>query len=282
MATEQLPKLSKLLFSSFLTASKGVKIGKTDFALTKTYDNIKLDTSNIKKYNTFFDIKSPLPVTYLYIAAMRSQLAVMNDKTFPIALMGLVHLGNTLEIKDKIDTSKSLKLETSVLVPTKEEGSLFPVLHVNFYQDNKVVATCSSNYIAKRKRKTEKKAEEEPVVTPEPKTPFYTEELFFPKNIGFKYAKISGDYNPIHLFSFFAKNFGFKSSIAHGWCSASRVFAMVEKQKQKELKYITVNFKTPIALPGKVKVELYNNPDGSTGFKVVNKKDEMCLEGTIS
>jgi acyl dehydratase len=282
MATEKLPTLSKLLFSSFRTGSKGVRIGKTDFSLTKVYDDIRIDINNIKKYDEFFDIKSPLPVPYLYLIAMRSQLAVMNDKTFPIALMGMVHLGNTIEIIDKIDMSKPLKLETSVLVPTKEEGSLFPVLNVKFFQDTKLVATCGSNYIAKRKRKTEKKAEEEPIIEQQKSTPFYTQELMFPKGIGFKYARISGDYNPIHLSSFFAKNFGFKSSIAHGWCSASRVFAIIEKQKQKELKYITVNFKTPITLPEKVKVELYNNPDGSTGFKVVNKKDEMCLEGSVS
>lgn len=282
MTTEKLPKLSKLLFSSFLTASKGVKIGSSDFSLTKTYADIKLDGSNVKKYNSFFSIKASLPVPYLYIIAMRSQLALMNDKSFPIALMGLVHLGNELRIIEKIDTSKPLKLETSVLVPAKEEGSLFPVLHVKYFQGNKLVATCESNYIAKRKRKTEKKAETEEMAEPvEARKVIHTEDLTFPKDIAWKYARISGDYNPIHLSSFFAKNFGFKSSIAHGWCSASRVYAIVEKIKQKELNYIKVTFKTPIPLPQKVKVTLYENTDGTTGFRVTNKKDEMCLEGTV-
>lgn len=282
MATETLPKQGKLLFSSFLSASKGVKIGKTDFKLTKTYDGVKFDSSNVKDYNKFFDIKAPLPVTYFFLAAMRSQLALMNDKTFPIAVMGIVHLSNKIEVFDAVDLSKPLKLETSVIVPTKEEGSLFPTLSVKFYQGSKHVATCDSFYIAKRKKKSEKKKEEAPVEEAPKKTVIHSEELVYPKNIGWKYAKVSGDYNPIHLFSFFAKNFGFKSSIAHGWCSASRVYAIAERLKNKHFKFIDVTFKTPIPLPDKVKVEYYDEANGAVGFKVINKKGEMCLEGTLS
>lgn len=282
MASEQLPKQGKLLFSSFLNASKGVKMGNTDFSLTKTYEGVNIDVKNVKKYCEFFDFKSPFPVTYLFIISMRSQLAVMNEKSFPIAVMGMVHLGNSFDLLSKIDTAKPLKVETGVSIAAKEEGSLFPIVKTNFYQDSTLVATGEGHFIAKRKRKTEKKAEETIAPEPEKKTAFYTQELVYPKNIGWKYAAVSGDYNPIHLSSFLAKNFGFKSAIAHGWCSASRVLAAVEKQKQKELKHIEVNFKTPIFLPDKVKLELYNNPDGSTGFKVINKKDEMCLEGTVN
>ena len=282
MATEKLPSLMSLLFASFGTSKKGVKIGSSDFTLTKTYGNYHIDTKNLKRYNAFFSIKSEFPVTYLFLISMRSQLAVMNDKTFPISVMGLVHLGNTFDMKSKIDISKALNMETTVTIPAKEEGSLFPTVKTNFYQDNKLVAEGEGFFIAKRKRKTEKKAEE----TPEPEAPkrtaFYAEELVYPKNMGWKYAAVSGDYNPIHLSSFLAKNFGFKSSIAHGWNSASRVFACVEKQTGKELKSIKVNFKTPIALPDKVKLELYKEAYGSTGYKVTNRKDEMCLEGVIA
>lgn len=282
MASEKLPSLSSLLFASFLTSSKGVRIGSTDYSLTKTYDNYVIDTKNLKKYNDFFGIKSQFPVTYLFLISMRSQLAVMNDKTFPISVMGLVHLGNKFDLKSKINVSQPLKIETTVTVPTKEEGSLFPVVKTNFYQDNKLVAQGEGFFIAKRKRKTEKKAEEVQEPEPAKKTPVYTEELVYPKNMGWKYAAVSGDYNPIHLSNFFAKNFGFKSSIAHGWNSASRVFAVIEKQTGKELTSIKVNFKTPIPLPDKVTLELYNEPDGSTGYKVINKKGEMCLEGFVS
>ena len=282
MATEKLPALSKLLFSSFLTGKKGVKIGNSDFTLTKVYDDIKIDKGNVKKYNEFFSINDSLPLTYLYLLAFPSQLALMTSKTFPISVMGLVHLGNTLEFKAKMDLSKPVRMETSALIPTKDEGSLFPILGVKFFQGDTLVATCSSNYIAKRKRKTEKKAEEEMMPEPEKRTAVYTENLKFTPAIAFKYARISGDFNPIHISSFLAKNFGFKSSIAHGWCSASRVFSIIEKHKKKELKYITVNWKTPILLPGDVKLELYDNADGSTAFKVTNKKDELCLEGSVS
>lgn len=282
MASEKLPKLGKLLFSSFLTGSKGVRMGNSDFTSTKTFEGVKIDTSNLNKYKDFFGMNDNVPLTYLYLLAFPSQLALMTSKEFPIAVMGLVHLGNTLEFKAKMDTTTPVRMETSSLIPTKEEGSLFPVLSVKFYQGQTLVATCTSNYIAKRKRKGEKKAEEAPAPEPARRTPSYTENLTFTQSIALKYARISGDFNPIHVSKFLAKNFGFKSSIAHGWCSASRVFSIVAKHRKKEMNYITVNWKTPILLPGDVKLELYDNADGSTDFKVENTKGELCLEGKIS
>ena len=56
MATQKLPALSKLLLSSFLTGSKGVKIGKTDFALTKIYDDIKFDVNNFRHRNVLIGV----------------------------------------------------------------------------------------------------------------------------------------------------------------------------------------------------------------------------------
>ncbi len=282
MATEKLPSLSKLLLAGFLTAKKGVKIGNTDFKMSKVFNDVNIDKNNVKKYNDFFNINDSLPLTYLYLLAFPSQLSVMTSKQFPISVMGLVHLGNTLEFKAIMDIEKPVRMETSTLIPTKEEGSLFPTFSVNFFQGTTLVATCSSNYIAKRKRKSEKKAEEEVLPQLEKRVPIYTENLTFTQRIAFKYARISGDFNPIHISPFLAKSFGFKSSIAHGWCSASRVFSIIEKHTKKELKYITVNWKTPILLPANVKLELYDNTDGSTAFKVTNKKDELCLEGSVS
>lgn len=282
MATDKLPSLTRLLFAGFLTSSKGVKGSKTDFTLTQINDNIKIDMENVKKYNAYFNLNDTFPLTYLYLLAFPSQISLMTNKKFPITVMGLVHLGNTMELKAEIDTSKPLKLETSALIPAKEEGSLFPVFKVNFVQDGTVVATCTSNYIAKRKRKGEKKGGKKVEPEAEKRTAAHTQEMSFTKKSIFQYAKISGDFNPIHISAFLAKSFGFKSSIAHGWCSASQVLSIAEKHKGKKLKYITVDWKTPILLPGKVKVELFDNEDGTTDFLVTNAKGETCLDGSVS
>lgn len=43
-----------------------------------------------------------------------------------------------------------------------------------------------------------------------------------PYNIGKRYAKVTGDYNPIHVSNLAAKLFGFKRAIAHGMWSVAR------------------------------------------------------------
>ena len=48
------------------------------------------------------------------------------------------------------------------------------------------------------------------------------------KDLGRRYAAISGDYNPIHLGALSAKLFGFKQAIAHGMWSKARCLAALD------------------------------------------------------
>jgi acyl dehydratase len=254
---------------------------KGDYHIERTYDNVTLDLKAIKKFSDFFGIKAKIPAAYFFTLTMRSQLALMCDKTFPFPLMGIVHLTNTINVVGDLDPKKPVDLETIVDLPYKEEGSLFPEVAINIKQNGKTVIKCTSSYIKIRKRKgpkIEKKAEE----VPARRKADYTEELKYADNIGWKYAAVSGDYNPIHLIGAFAKSTGFPSTIAHGWCSLTKVFTIIEKQTGKDLKNISVAFKTPVPIPNTLSLELYNNEDGSTDYAVYNKKGELNLEGTIS
>ena len=49
-----------------------------------------------------------------------------------------------------------------------------------------------------------------------------------PADIGRQYAKVSGDYNPIHLSAVSAKLFGFPTAIAHGLWNKARTLAALE------------------------------------------------------
>jgi hypothetical protein len=46
-------------------------------------------------------------------------------------------------------------------------------------------------------------------------------------NLGLRYAKVSGDLNPIHLFKWLAKLFGFKQNIVHGMWTKSYCISML-------------------------------------------------------
>jgi acyl dehydratase len=55
-----------------------------------------------------------------------------------------------------------------------------------------------------------------------------------PHNLGRQYAALSGDYNPVHLWPWSAKLFGFKKPIANGMYSIAKVQASIEDRMDKK------------------------------------------------
>jgi acyl dehydratase len=72
-----------------------------------------------------------------------------------------------------------------------------------------------------------------------------------PDDAGRRYAKVSGDVNPIHLSGLTAKAFGFKRAIAHGMWVKARVLGALAGRLPDELN-IDVGFRKPLFLPSTV------------------------------
>jgi acyl dehydratase len=70
-----------------------------------------------------------------------------------------------------------------------------------------------------------------------------------PANTGRRYASISGDYNPIHLFDRTAQWFSFKQCVAHGMWSLARCVGLGESYLPAYPLEIDAQFKLPIYLP---------------------------------
>ena len=70
-------------------------------------------------------------------------------------------------------------------------------------------------------------------------------------DLGRRYAAVSGDRNPIHLYALTAKALGFKRQIAHGMWSKARCVAALENRLPDAVT-VEVAFRKPIFLPGKV------------------------------
>ncbi len=77
--------------------------------------------------------------------------------------------------------------------------------------------------------------------------------LEVPGDTGRRYAAVSGDYNPFHLYGFLAKLFGFPRPIAHGMWTLARALAWLEEQQSVPgLHHVDVSFKRPLLMPGSV------------------------------
>ena len=82
---------------------------------------------------------------------------------------------------------------------------------------------------------------------PDPEIPAETQWRVQP-NLGRRYAAVSGDRNPIHLFKLTAQAFGFPRQIAHGmWAKAAALSEL--QDKLPDAFTVRVDFRKPLLLP---------------------------------
>jgi hypothetical protein len=94
-----------------------------------------------------------------------------------------------------------------------------------------------------------------------PTVPSDARELAFlrlPANAGLDFAKLTGDFNPIHWVPAYARASGFKSCILHGFATMSRSIAALDRAvfagDVSKLRSIDARFTRPLQLPAKVGV----------------------------
>ena len=74
-----------------------------------------------------------------------------------------------------------------------------------------------------------------------------------PAGAGRRYARVSGDYNPIHLWPWTARPFGFRAPILHGFATAARAaHGLIEQRLGGDpaaLRRMRIAFRAPLPLP---------------------------------
>jgi acyl dehydratase len=97
---------------------------------------------------------------------------------------------------------------------------------------------------------------------------------------GRRYARVSGDYNPIHLWPWTARPFGFRAPILHGYATAARTAHALIAQRLRgdpaALRRMRIAFRAPLPLPCTAALQVRDDggehrfrvasPDGSTVY----------------
>jgi acyl dehydratase len=71
------------------------------------------------------------------------------------------------------------------------------------------------------------------------------------------FALLTGDFNPVHWSSPYARAMGFKTTILHGFASMARVYAALEAALgPRKLEVLDLRFTRPVTLPGRIAIFL--------------------------
>lgn len=246
------------------------------------YNNHKVDLAHLAEYCRIcgFTVRDVLPSTYLHILTNPLQMVLMTDKSFPFALMGLVHVRNRIEQLRPVKSSEVLSFRTRVgnLQP-HDKGITFDLISEAFAGGEKVWADYST-YL-RRQATGQAEAKGEKPAKAKVDKPAGGAIWTVPADIGRRYGAVSGDRNPIHLYAATAKLLGFPQAIAHGMWTKSACLAALDGRLPNAYS-IDVQFKLPILLPAKV---AFNSEDIANGFRftvVDARKGKPHVAGTIT
>lgn len=228
-----------------------------------------------------FAAHSHLPVTWPHVLAFPLHLKLLTEKSFPLPLLGLVHLRNSITQHRPIGTGENLDLYVSLGNTMKTSRGVEFDLITEARSAGKLVWEEASTTLYRQPdgegRSSGNKAP--PTLERYPNTT----NMEAPESIGRQYARVSGDSNPIHMHALSARAFGFPRAIAHGMWTKAHAFALLEQQKGWRRGALSVNcqFKKPLFLPGTAQLN-WQTDDKGWDYQVLNAKgDAPHLTGRI-
>lgn len=238
---------------------------------TYTVDTLKIDHDNLTDYRKIcgFANTSYVPPTYFAVLSQALQMNMMVKEAFPFAILGLVHVENSVTQHRPIKDTATLKMAVNFAnLRDHDKGKQFDFV-TKVYEKDELVWEGTSTYLSRQKTnktdrsRTNQPTSEKPTLDENDMHQFWE----IPEDIGRRYAFVSGDFNLIHLHPLSARAFGFPKAIAHGMWTKAKCLA--ELGELPNAFTCQVVFKLPIFLPSEVEfIAKYDNRDEGIEFGV--------------
>ena len=210
--------------------------------------DVRLEPEHVASYAELcgFPRKDVLPLPYPHLLAFGLHLEIMADGSFPFPAIGTVHLENSITQHRPIALSERLQVTARPAdLRPHAKGQVFDML-TTVHSAGELVWEETSTFLRRGRGD-----EGVPRGASYPDAPPSGTVWRLPADLGRRYAGLSGDRNPIHLYALSAKAFGFPRQIAHGMWSMARCVGTLENRLPDHVR-VDVAFKKPILLPGSV------------------------------
>jgi MaoC like domain len=213
-----------------------------DRVVTRT---VEVDRGALAAYDRVcgFRLRDELPATYPHVLAFPLAMELVASGSFPFSPLGLVHVANRIEQLRPVSADEALELRVWAegLAPD-ERGRRFEI-HGEAAVDGAVVWRDVSTYLHRERSSTSSRRHG--AMPPQASAVWDV-----PGDIGRRYARVSGDANPIHLHPLTAKALGQPGAIAHGMWTKARCLAALEGELP-DAYAVDVRFKLPLRLPAR-------------------------------
>lgn len=205
----------------------------------------------------------PLPPGYAAIWETGLTLELLALEGMPFPSRGIVHLASELVVIRPLQVGDSVRARLEL--ERIEAHSRGAVLVLRFRSWTRPGILCQENhsrYLLPGIAPPPWTAHQMPpgeAAAPERRLPGDWQEVSswdLSAGAGLRYARASGDYNPVHLWPWSARLLGFSRPILHGHCTLAMVSHELTRITGKVPRKVSGRFRTPLELPASVHLEV--------------------------
>lgn len=261
-----LPGLPGLFWRMLTLRRKGLAPGESIDLMQASMPSIETDQDLVARWcdMTGYRLEEGLAMPWPFIPAQRLTMALIADPAWPLRAMGMVHIRQTISQYQAVLMNRPYQAKVRVEGhETARQGRLFNFI-TDIIQDDRHCQTVESRYLVRGGGNPDL-PREAPINRPATPT---GPDRYLPANMGRDYARISGDFNPIHLYAWTAKPLGFSRQILHGMAAAAWLAKKMEDKAGWSSflpSRLDIAFKTPMLLPSTIIADIHEIEDQVCG-----------------
>ena len=223
---------------------------------TATVQGVTLDPARIARYSSVCGFEAgAVPSTYPHVLAMPLHLEIFACSRFPLRPMGLIHLSNSIELLGELRPGARLDFRVAACNYRRTDAGLAFDMNTDVTTDGQSLWRETCVFLSRWPEPQERTGSRPPRPPKAPKDAAVLAELEVSLSTAWSYARVSGDFNPIHLNHRAARFFGLRGAISHGMWSLARSYAQSPAPVLAPGTRIDTQFLTPVQLPARVAIK---------------------------
>lgn len=220
--------------------------------------SVLLSASHVRRYREACGMQSSeaVPVSFPHVLSMPLHMQLFIAVGFPVKVLGLIHLRNSIVIRKPVPVGRELQLRVDFeSVRQTDTGQEYDLV-TRFRERGEIIWEEVSTMFARNPNAQGKRERLDRSTHPADES-VRAAKVEIDEKTGWRYAQVSGDFNPIHLTARSAKWFGFKQAVAHGMWSMARCLADAEPVMPAGPVRINTQFKLPVYLPSQAIIRVW-------------------------